>query len=106
VRYHPKIIRRLTFLVPDYFILLELFIIIVDFSFFKLPSLLDLVDIFNHLFQVLEVLRSILQLSHLLTLVDIRRFRIKSVSSRDRILRQVLLELGIVSDLLTNGTAA
>ena len=89
-----------------YFLLLELLIIIIDFSFPYLASLLQFVDIFNDHVQVLKILRRISNFLLLLPLAHVGCIRVKRVSCRYWVLRNILLKFWIVGDLLPNRTAA
>ena len=106
VRSHLQIVCLFWLPFFHYFLLLELLIIIIDFSFPYLASLLQFVDIFNDHVQVLKILRRISNFLLLLPLAHVGCIRVKRVSCRYWVLRNILLKLWIVGDLLPNRTAA
>lgn len=89
-----------------YFLLFELFIIIIDFSLPFLASLLQLVDIFNNYVHVFEILRCIPNFLLLLTLAHVGCIGVERVPCRYWVLRDILLKGWIVSYLFPYWTAA
>lgn len=106
MRHHFQVVTLIFLMNSKDLFFSKLLISIIDFVFKLLAGLLNFSNRLYCPFEIFEVLRFILRFLNYLQMTHVRSVRVKHGPSRYRILSDILLEILVQCDLLSNWTIA